>query len=360
MKFIALRCLMTACLFGVAFDKSSATPDDTAAATPNAALPRRLSDTGLFIPGSTAMVRPENLPFSPQYPLWSDGAAKRRWLHIPPGRFIDASRPDEWDFPPGTKLWKEFSHGGRVETRLIERLHDATWRYATYVWNDEGTDAQLAPATGIRALPVSGAPGGRYAVPAEPDCRACHEGAAVPVLGVSALQLSPDRDPVAPHAEQRRPGDADLRELLARGWLRNLPAALLDSPPRIAAPSPVTRAALGYLHANCGHCHNDNGSPPPVDLVLAQSVAASEASYAKVMRSLVGARGRYRVPGMHASAPLIDAGQPEASVLLARMRSRDPQVQMPPLGTQLADTDALALVERWIRDRPQTRKEPHP
>ena len=182
----------------------------------------------------------------------------------------------------------------------------------------------------------------------------------MPVLGVSALQLSPDRDPLAPHAEPRRAGDADLRELVARGWLRNLPTALLDSPPRIAAPSPVARAALGYLHANCGHCHNDNGSPPPVDLVLAQSAAANEASYAKVMRSLVGARSRYRAPGMRASAPLIDAGRPETSVLLARMRSRDPRAQMPPLGTQLADTEALGLVERWIHNQPQTRKEPHP
>ena len=182
----------------------------------------------------------------------------------------------------------------------------------------------------------------------------------MPVLGVSALQLSPDRDPLAPHAEPRRAGDAGLRELVARGWLRNLPTALLDSPPRIAAPSPEARAALGYLHANCSHCHNDTGSPPPVDLVLAQSAAANEASYAKVMRSLIGARSRYRAPGMRAPAPLIDAGRPETSVLLARMRSRDPRAQMPPLGTQLPDTEALDLVERWIHNQPQTRKEPHP
>ena len=113
-----------------------------------------LSETGLYAAGSATAVRADNLPFSPQYSLWSDGATKRRWLHIPPGTSIDASRPDEWDFPPGTKLWKEFSHGRRVETRLIERLDDGTWRYATYVWNEEGTDARLAPAAGIRALPV--------------------------------------------------------------------------------------------------------------------------------------------------------------------------------------------------------------
>lgn len=320
--------------------------------------PEQLSETGLYAPGSMTVVRADNLPFSPQYPLWSDGATKRRWLYIPPGAFIDASRPDAWDFPRGTKLWKEFSHGRRIETRLIERLPDGTWRYATYVWNEAGTQALLAPEAGIAALPVDEAPGGRYVIPAEPDCRACHEGAAVPVLGVSALQLSPDRDPLAPHAELRRSEDADLEVLLARGVLRNLPAALRDQAPRIAAPSPVARAALGYLHANCGHCHNDNGSPAPVDLVLAHSAGAGQASYETIVGSLIGVLSRYRAPGLRAGAPLIDAGRPESSVLAARLRSRDPRMQMPPLATRVVDTDALELIERWIRNQPG--KELHP
>jgi hypothetical protein len=352
-RFAALLCLVPLVL--AAGGARGSGPSPTAA--PPAP---RLSETGLYEAGSATAVRAANLPFSPQYPLWSDGAAKRRWLYLPPGRSIDAAHPDEWDFPPGTKLWKEFSHGRPVETRLIERLDDGTWRFAAYVWNEAGTDARLAPASGIPALPVASAPRGRYAVPGEADCRACHEGAAVPVLGVGALQLSSDRDPLAPHGEARRPDDADLRGLIARGWLRNLPTALVDQPPRIYAPSPVARAALGYLHANCGHCHNDNGSPPPVDLVLAQSTAASEASYAKVMRSLVGAASRYRAPGMAASASIVDAGRPDGSVLIARLRSRDPRIQMPPLGTDLADPHALALVERWIHELPPTRKEPHP
>jgi len=321
-------------------------------------LPLHLSETGLYADGSVTTVRAGNIPFAPQYPLWSDGATKLRWLHIPPGTSIDASQADAWDFPKGTKLWKEFSHDRRVETRLIERLSDGTWRYATYVWNDEGTEATLAPASGIRALPVSGAPGGRYAIPSEADCRACHEGAVVPVLGASALQLSPDRDPLAPHGEPRRPGDADLHALIARGWLRNLPKKIVDRPPRIAAASPVERAALGYLHGNCGHCHNDTGSPPPVDLMLAQSAADSELSHSKIMRSLLGGHSRYRAAGAPAAALLIDASYPEASVLTARMRSRDARVQMPPLGTQLADTEALHLITRWIQDQYQYKTQP--
>lgn len=340
----AMACMLAAAL------AANAHAQETAAA---GALPQRLADTGLYRAGSTTEIRAGNLPFSPQYPLWSDGAAKRRWLYLPPGKFIDASRPDAWDFPAGTKLWKEFSHGRRVETRLIERLEGGTWRFAAYVWNEAGTDATLAPEGGIPDLPASGAPRGRYAVPAEADCRACHEGAAVPVLGLSALQLSVDRDALAPHSEARKAGDVDLRDLVDRGLLRNLPREMLESPPRIAAATPVERAALGYLHGNCGHCHNDNGSPPPVDLVLAQSAAGR----GEVMRSLLGARSRYRAPGMRAAAAVIEPGRPEASLLALRMRSRSPLTQMPPLGTQEPDHQALELIERWIRSQPQIRKE---
>ena len=42
---------------------------------------------------------------------------------------------------------------------------------------------------------------GRWDIPSRADCGVCHESAAVPVLGLGALQLSPDRDPLAP----RRP-----------------------------------------------------------------------------------------------------------------------------------------------------------
>lgn len=87
-------------------------------------------------------------------------ADKRRWLRLPAGTAIDASDPDAWQFPPGTRLWKEFAHAGRrVETRYIERRADGRWRYAAYVRSADGSDATLAPAAGIAALPVAQAPG---------------------------------------------------------------------------------------------------------------------------------------------------------------------------------------------------------
>ena len=319
--------------------------DSRAATAPP--LPERLRDTGLFEPGSTTMVAAGNLAYSPQYPLWSDGAHKRRWLRLPAGTAIDAARADAWQFPAGTRLWKEFGYERPVETRFIERLADGSWRYATYVWNAEGTDAVLASPAGTTAT-VSSAPGGRYEIPGEADCRACHEGTRIPVLGVSALQLSPDRDPLAPHAETPSGAQVNLNDLVALGLVVNLPAALLDTPPRIAAATPVARAALGYLHANCGHCHNDGGELASLELALAQQTAMDAASVQKTLRSTVGESGRYRATGAAATAKRIVPGERESSVLWLRMKTRNPLMQMPPLGTRTEDAEAVALIGQWI------------
>jgi len=287
-------------------------------------LPEHLSDTGLYVSGSVTQLQPDVLQFSPQYPLWSDGASKHRWIKLPPGTSVDAVKPDAWDFPRGTKLWKEFSHGGRVETRYIERGMDGVWRYASYVWNAGGTDAVLAPAAGIRDLPL---PGRRYSIPAQDDCRACHEGAPVPVLGFSALQLS-----------------ADLRTLNSRGLLRNLSSDLLVRPPRIAAKNDTERAALGYLHGNCGHCHNDDGPLAVLEMSMAQRLGTKTSTDA-VVRSLAGVRSEFRMPGGTAR---VVPGHPEASVVALRMQSREAREQMPPLGTSEVDVEALSLIGRWI------------
>lgn len=267
--------------------------------TPASPLPPTLSGTGFHEAARVA--------FAPQYPLWSDGTHKRRWIALPPGSSIDASDPDAWRFPVGTRVWKEFGYERPVETRFIERLADGSWRFATYLWNAAGTEATLAPEDGD-LLAVEGAPQGRYAIPSRTDCLACHEGPPVPVLGFSALQLAPA-----------------LRELAARGMLRGVPAAMLEAPPAIAAPSASARAALGYLHGNCGHCHNDQALGG-VGLVLAQQAADPARSYERAQASLMG----------------------RASEIARRTRSRNPNVRMPPLGVQRIDDEGLALVERWI------------
>jgi hypothetical protein len=323
----------------------------SAARAEAAPLPKRLSDTGLYLPGHVGEVDPRNLEFSPQYPLWSDGAVKRRWVRVPDGRHVDATDPDRWDFPAGTRFWKEFAFGRRVETRFIERLPDRSFRYATYVWNEAGTDAELAPASGVPGL-VPTTNGAQHDVPAEIDCRACHEGRPNRILGFSALQLSSDRDPNAPHAERGGAGALTLEALVQRGVVRGLPLELVRRPPRIVADTATERAALGYLYGNCSGCHNAGGPLASLDLDFDQSVvrlAAGVDGSERVHATAVGHASRFSPPGT-ADAVRLAPGRPEESTVLFRMRARDALSQMPPLGTRVADADAVALVSRFVSE----------
>jgi mono/diheme cytochrome c family protein len=254
------------------------------AAPAGAALPERLSQTGLGEAGVRA--------FEPRFALWSDGAAKRRWIALPPGTQVDASQPDAWRFPVGTRLWKEFSVDGRpVETRHFVLGTDGRWEFASYVW--AGDDAVRAPARGqTLTLPN----GKAYAVPSTGDCIACHGGARSPVLGFAALQLGPA-----------------VPALLRDGLLKHAPAAWAVQPPDFSAAGPAEHAARGYLHANCGHCHFDGGVPVPLRLALD-----------------VGGR----------PAPV------DGAAVLTRAGTRNPYRQMPPLGTREIDPQGLALLQR--------------
>jgi hypothetical protein len=311
-------------------------------------LPQYLRDTGLFANGSLTRTAPGVLAYSPQYPLWSDGAAKRRWIRLPRGTAIDARDHDSWVFPVGTRVWKEFSGERRRETRLIVRTSSG-WLYATYRWNVEGTDAVLVPAEGAVEVDPSW-PGGRYVFPSRSDCLSCHEGRPTPILGFSALQLSPDRDPAAVHGESPAPDALDLSVLVERRMIRGLPKDWTAQPPRIDAPTAVERAALGYLHGNCGQCHNSQGPLAALGLDLWHDPSRERSTEPGVATSLLRASS-FHIPGQPPSqSARLSPGAPEQSAILVRMRTRQPAAQMPPLATRAVDTEAVRLVERWIQE----------
>lgn len=307
--------------------------------------PRRLRDTGLYSDWSRRTVDVRNLPYSPQYPLWSDGASKRRWIRIPAGRHIDGTDPNAWRFPVGTRLWKEFSFGRTVETRYMERLPSGEWMFASYVWNDDG-EATLAPEAGVHAVaPI--AAGVSHDIPSTADCRACHEGRTTAVLGFDVLQLSPDRDPLAPNAEPIREGDIDLDQLVVRGLLRSLPDWVTKQPPRIPG-RPSARAALGYLHGNCANCHNAAGPLAELGMDLSHTVTRSgDGAVLPAVRTTVAEPARFNLGG--ATARMVP-GNPETSLLYLRMASRHPVAQMPPLGTHIVDEQGLDRLRRWIAE----------
>jgi hypothetical protein len=326
------RCALLSTLTGVAIGVALAFAGSARTTAPVMTdPPATLRDTGLYADWDHKLVAAGIHPFTPQYPLWTDGAIKRRWIYLPPGTAIDASQPDAWQLPVGTRIWKEFSFGARAETRFMMRTRDG-WRFASYVWSADEREATRLPAGGTVTREI--APGVNHQVPAEGECRACHGNGASPVLGFSALQLSADRDPHALHREQPAPGSLDLAGLLALGRLRGFAA---PAAPRIPGP-PLERAALGYLHANCGHCHRSDGAVASLGLVLASSVVAPPA-----LDTAIAAPSKFMAPSVR-----VAPGDADHSVLIARMRSRSPVEQMPPLGTQLVDEAAVHLIATWI------------
>jgi len=288
-----------------------------------------LSETGIFDDVAAKHVSPDLLAFEPTHKLWSDAATKRRWVRLPPGTQIDTSDMDHWVFPVGTKFFKEFSLGGvLLETRLIERYGTGPEDYwfGAFVWNADGTDAVFA-ADGQNDIN-----GTMHDAPKQKDCGLCHRGDVGRVLGLSAIQMSRTTTPPA------------MPELVAMGLLSHPP----DDPHGYPAPGDAaTSAALGYLHANCGHCHNENGAAwPDTQMVLRLVVADRDAATSGVEQSIVGKNITYWRGG--AITLRVDPGAPEMSGVFVRMSARGNMDQMPPLATEIVDPTGLDLVHQWI------------
>jgi mono/diheme cytochrome c family protein len=310
--------------------------------------PARLSETGLYLAGQIGVVDPRNRQFSPQYPLWSDGAAKTRWIFLPPGTTIDARDDNAWNFPVGTRFWKEFRFEGRkVETRMLWKATAAQWVAVSYVWNDALTDAVLASDQGEPDV-VALTPSKQHSVPSSNDCLACHGSTRTEPLGFNPLQLSTDRDPNAVHGEPLPPDAITLRTLVDGRLLTPARTDLVSTPPRIDASNARTRTMLGYLSTNCGSCHRGDGQIAAEVPSLRYSDVVRDGD--GVAASLVGRHtAAWRVPGVADGASvLLDPAAPDSSAMLVRMRSRSPSSQMPPLGTVLRDQAAVDALRQWV------------
>ena len=87
-----------------------------------------------------------------------------------------------------------------------------------------------------------------------------------------------------------------------------------------------------------------HADPAPGPLARAESRAEADA-----LATTVGQPGHWVVPtAPEGTSRLVQPGRPELSALLHRAASRRPSSQMPPLGTVVADREALALVSTWI------------
>jgi len=128
--------------------------------------------------------------YAPAVPLWADTAEKDRWIYLPPGTKIDATDPNEWVFPVGTKVWKQFSRkedgvAKVVETRLFQKVDTGFWVRTTYAWNADLTEATVSPGGDM----PWGTDGGMYHIPTPDECDQCHRGRTEHILGFEQVSL---------------------------------------------------------------------------------------------------------------------------------------------------------------------------
>lgn len=313
-----------------------AAPGDAASATPPSGIlvlgPKLLSQTGLYADLGARTLAAGVLEYAPRWPLWADGATKRRWIRLPQGQTVDTSDMNQWKFPAGTKMWKELSVGGKVvETRFLWKVVDGGWPYwwmGAYVWRADGSDAVYA------AQGQPGALGTAHDVPSQTDCVRCHQGVADVGVGFSALQLS------APQTSQ-------LALFSSMGLLSQPANREYDAP-----GASTTHDALAYLHANCGHCHVETSwlwqkqTKMVLRLRLSDVAPEDTGPYAAI-----GLATKHADPVFGRVA--IAAGLPEQSQAWLRMNVRDHGAwQMPPVGTGVVDAYGSAVVGAWIAALP--------
>ena len=306
--------------------------------------PRLLSETGLFESVSELKPGPGLIPYQVNVPLWSDGAAKERYMALPAAGQVVLRKNGAWEFPLGTVFVKSFflpagidsKKGNRIETRLFLKNRRG-WAGYTYLWNDDQTEARLLDGAAVRNYPVKSEnkiSQRDWHVPSRSDCMACHSKEAGFVLGMRTAQVNRDD----------RDGINQLRKWKELGTFSDPVPELGDSLPSFpdwdSGEGDLQQRARAYLHVNCAGCHTPPGFTK-LDLrfgIPPRQMQIINQQPEKVRLS----------PG---ESMIVTPGHPQLSELILRMSRRGPG-QMPPLATTQTDPRGIAAIRNWIRSMP--------
>ena len=134
--------------------------------------------TGLFVDVAAQKPTPGLMSYTINHPGWHDGAKGRHWFAAPKDTKFQVTDNGWWTADNGILLVQNLaldtSAGPRrTETRVLLK-RDNDWVGYTYLWNETQTDAELAPAKGLRT--TLNLPDGsrQWLVPSRSDCLVCH------------------------------------------------------------------------------------------------------------------------------------------------------------------------------------------
>ncbi|MBL9094485.1 MAG: PQQ-dependent sugar dehydrogenase [Planctomycetaceae bacterium] len=343
------------------------------------AFPKKLSETGLFASVADNRMAEGVVPYELNVPFWSDYAVKDRYVALPKAGTVRFAPEKKWEFPLGTVLVKTFwlhrdrskfadgvlSDPVRTETRLLVRAEEG-WVGYTYIYNDEQTDAELAPRDGaqttFKVKTATGEYDQPYYFPSRADCLGCHTKAENFVLGLNTRQMNRE---IAYHGDSEHQlalweklglFTAKLEKPAAEfaaypswgfgNFDRSGPSATTEKSGKRSEPQgDVETQARAWLDVNCAMCHQPQSVAPGNGDLRFHTPLARTFFVNKAPGEI-----RRRVEGVSLIAP----GRPDKSELLSRTSLRGER-QMPPLATHLIDPTGDAVLRKWIAGlKPET------
>lgn len=315
--------------------------------------PATLSALGVFTDMETLEVADGVLPYTVNAPLWSDRAAKRRWIALPNNGTFDAieeqvvfSSEKNWTFPPGTVMIKHFdlpTEGDsidsykKLETRFIVFTFDGQAYGVTYRWDEDGAEAYLIDGEETRELTIRGQAGTTeqtWTFPDRQQCMTCHNSVAGFSLGVNTRQLNSDF--TYPST------GVTANQLETWNRLNIFSSDIGDAnqhPQSVSLTAENTSNEMkvrSYIDANCAFCHRPNGVESAFDgraqiaLYDQNMIDAATVSHASPVGGIV-----------------IKPGNAEESDFYIRDISLD-ENQMPPLAKSMVDETYITELKQWI------------
>lgn len=316
----------------------------TRLATEAPPLPPVLSETSLFSSIRRLIPAPGLVAYEVNQAFWSDHAIKRRWFGLPKGSGRVTFHDNEpWEAPAGTVWVKHFDFAmsdvdptvrRRLETRVMMRTTNGVYG-ATYRWNSEQTDADLVAAAGAEEdlviATASGSRTQRWRYPSRTECLACHTPLGGHALSFNSAQLNrPDKE-----------GRNQIVALQEAGYFHGNPEIrpnLLPVHPALDDESASVESRVrSYLEVNCSQCHQPGGP--------SRSPWTAQRAVPLGLARIVGEPAVHQID--EGAIKIIDPNRLPTSILYRRVAEFGP-LHMPPLGTFVTNTQAVALLARWV------------
>ena len=312
-------------------------------------MPATLAETGAFADLASLVPAEGITAYDVNVPYWSDDAMKSRWFYVPTNRTITFRATQNWSFPTGSVWIQHFeleltngvaSSRRRLETRVLVRDSGSGIYGVTYRWGNSSSDATLIPEAGLDEPFVINNGGilrtQIWHYPGRSECLRCHTSPAVGgfALGFNTPQLNRDFD-------YSGITDNQIRSLHNAGYFQSTAEPVVSSLRTLVHASnedaSVEQRVRSYLSANCSFCHSPSG--PGVgtfDTRILTPLSVAGLINGTLLNSGGDPQNRVIVPDSIAR-----------SMLLTRLSTRGTG-QMPPLATTVVDTQAVALLQRWI------------